>query len=48
MDPYAETTHFYLMLRRELTLLVGACMGAGWLLHTPSGVPLDQVRLNQS
>ncbi len=30
-------------LRREVIALIGACMNAGWLLHTPNDKPPDQL-----
>lgn len=42
-EPYSEAVPYYEHMRRELLALITACMNAGWLLHTPGGMPVDSM-----
>jgi len=40
---YSETDTYYSQMQREALALINACMQAGWLLHTPGDLPVDQL-----
>ncbi|KAF5829236.1 P-loop containing nucleoside triphosphate hydrolase protein [Dunaliella salina] len=40
---YSETETYYSQMQREALALINACMQAGWLLHTPGDLPVDQL-----
>lgn len=42
-DPYSEALPLLDQLRREVLALINACMQAGWLLHTPGGLAVEQL-----
>eukprot|EP00798_Chlamydomonas_sp_ICE-L_P022199 gene22199-29259_t len=47
-EPYVEAVPYYGQMRREAFALIGACMKDGLLLHTPGGIPVEQLTADQA